>query len=69
MLSLVWPFAVKIYPPYGIDRRVPYPFLLRTPAAYPHFICAGDASADMTHNTVNQTFHRQDAARQGDFFP
>jgi hypothetical protein len=51
--ALERPFAVKIYPPYGIDRRVPYPFLLRTSAADPHFIYISDPSTDMTHNTVN----------------
>src|SRR4030095_2596592 len=69
LFALVRPFAFKVHPSYGIDRRVPYSFLLRTPAAYPHFIRACDPNADMTENLINQTFHCQDAARNGDFFP
>ena len=68
-LSLVGAFTVEVYPPYRIYCRVAYALLLRAPAAYPHFICVSDPSADMTQNLVNQTFHRQDATRNGDLFP
>src|SRR5215813_1805485 len=63
------PFAVEVYTSYGIDRGVAHTLLLRTTAAYPHFTSSGDASTDMTQNLINQTFHRQDAARNRDFFP
>src|SRR5262245_8967480 len=62
-------FAVEVHTSYGIDRGVAHTLLPRTSAAYPHFTSAGDASADMTQNLINQTFHRQDAARNRDFFP
>jgi len=62
-------FTVEVYPPYRFYCRVAYALFLRTPAAYPHFIRVSDPSADMTQNLVNQTFHRQDAARNGNFSP
>src|ERR1700757_626850 len=69
LFTLVRPFTVEVHPPYSIDRRVAYPVLLRAPAAYPHFICSRDPRAHMTQDIVNQTFHRQDAARDSDFSP
>src|SRR5262249_35156040 len=68
LFASVRPFAVEVHPSYGIDRGVAHALLFRTSAAYPHLTSAGNPSADMTQNLINQTFHRQDAARNRDFF-